>query len=213
MLEPRKRLWSLLGLIALAIPLSAAALASACTGLATVATSASAAAPGAKITVNGSGFVAHDASDSRTEPAMIRFDTLDGPVIATASPTSQADGGKFSVEITVPALAPGEHVVVTTQNGTDGRPAYGTPARQAFTVTPAPAPPPPPPAPPTTVELPVLSQTFMTPAPPSAEALLRSAINRCKQRHSASKSKTKAGKRRLAKRRAACIADARKRLG
>ena len=214
MRNPGKRAWSLIGLGVLAVPLSVTALAYACTGLATVATSTTTAAAGTAVTVSGQGFVAHDPGDARTEPAMVRFDTLDGPVIATASPTPAADGGKFSVQVTVPQLEPGDHVLIVTQNGTDGRPAYGTPARQAFTVTaPALVPPPPPPAAPAVAAIPVLSQPFMTPAPPSAEALLRRAISRCKQRYSASKAKTKAGKRRLAKRRANCITSAQRRLG
>lgn len=214
MREPRKRFWSAIGLVAIAVPLTAAALASACTGLATVSTSTSTAAVGATLTVSGAGFGAHDPSDSRTEPAMIRFDSLTGPVVASASPSSAAEGGRFSVQMTVPALAPGDHVLVVTQNGVDGRPAYGTPARQAFAVIAAALDAPPaPPAAPGLTELPALSQVFMNPAPPSAESRLRSAISRCRQRHSASKAKTKAGKQRLAKRRAACIANARKRLG
>ena len=227
MVHPGKRVLTLFVLGALAVPLTFAAVASACTALATIASNPGAAAVGAAVTVTGQGFAPHDPSDSRTEPAMIRFDSLNGPVVATASPSSAADGGKFSVKITVPQLAVGDHVLVVTQDGTDGRPAFGTPARQAFAVTAAPPAPPPaatppppaaPPAPPAepaapaAVEVPVLSQPFMTPAPPSAETLLRRAITRCKQRHNPAKAKTKLGKRRLTSRRAACITSARNRL-
>ena len=214
MSAPRKRVWSQLVLVALAIPLTATAMAYACTGLATVTSSTSAAAPGTKVTVSGASFAAHDPADTRTEPAIIRFDSLTGPVVATASPTGSADGGRFSVELTVPALAAGNHVLVVTQNGIDGRPAYGTPARQAFTVlAPVPPPPPPPAAAAAPIEIPILSRPFMTPPPPSAESVLRSALSRCRRLHNPSKAKTKAGKRRLSKRRAACMTSAQKRLG
>ena len=226
MLNPGKRVFTLVVLGLLAVPLSFAAIAAACTALATIASNPGAAAVGATVTVTGQGFSPHDPSDARTEPAMVRFDSLNGPVVGTASPSSAAAGGKFSVQITVPQLAVGDHVLVVTQNGTDGRPAFGTPARQAFAVTappappPAAAPPPPaaPPAPPAApataavVEVPVLSQPFMTPAPPSAETLLRRAITRCQQRHNPAKAKTRVGKRRVTSRRAACITSARNRL-
>jgi hypothetical protein len=52
----------------------------------------------------------------------------------------------------------------------------------------------------------------MTPAPPSAETLLRRAIARCKQRYNPTKAKTKLGKRRATSRRATCITSARNRL-
>lgn len=217
MLDSAKRVWVLCGLALVAVPLSAAALAYACTGLATVSTAPGAVA-GTTVVVTGSGFAAHDPLDIRTEPAKIRFDNPAGTVVATASPTPATDGGKFSVSITVPALDAGDHVLIVTQNGTDGRPAYGTPARAAFAiVAPAaeaapvapPAAPAPPPAAPAPIEMPALSQPFVVPAKTLA---LRRALAACRSKFSASKAKTKAGKRRMASRRSACIKSAKARL-
>jgi hypothetical protein len=211
-----KRGWLMFGFGLAAIPLSAAAIAYACTGLATVSTSSSSATSGATVVVTGSGFAAHDPSDIRTEQAKVRFDDPSGDVVATASPTPANDGGKFSVQITVPALAAGDHVLIVTQNGSDGRPAFGTPARQAFAIT-APAAVPaavvaaapvaaaPALAP---IDVPVLSQPFVTPA---RERALSKAIASCRSRFSVTKAKTKRGKARMTQRRSACIKAARTR--
>ena len=210
-----KRVWVSLAMGLLAVPLSAASLAYACTGLATLSTSAASAAPGDIITVSARGFSPHDPSDSRTSPAELRMDSMTGPVIGTASPSSAQSGGNFSVQITVPKVEAGDHVLIATQNRSDGRPSYGTPARTVLTVNA----PPPAPAPPPATPQPAPAQAAPAPAPQVAAAptttpqvspatTLARAVERCTKKYSAKKAKTKDGKKRMAARRAACIKQA-----
>lgn len=221
-----KRVWVVVGMGLLSVPLVTVGLAYACTGLATVSSNPGSGAPGSTVTVNGKGFIAHDPSDVRTSPAEIRLGSMDGPVLATASPAGGSAGGSFSVEMTVPQVSPGQHVLVVTQRGADGRPAYGTPARQAFAVIapPPPAPAPAPalaqPAPLGTLPVAVQPAPAATPAPSnrrtSSSASRRRALARalasCNRRYSSRKAKTRAGKLRMAKRRVTCRSKARSAL-
>ena len=213
-----KRVWLLLGLGALAVPLAAVGLAYACTGLATVSSNPGSGAPGDAVTVSGKGFTPHDPSDTRTSPAEIRLDSQSGPVLATANPAGGSAGGSFSAQITVPQVAAGDHVLMVTQVGTDGRPSYGTPARQVFTVTEAPAPAP--------AAVPVVAPAATqaaapqaTPSSPSSgasssakkAAALKKAVAKCNRKYSAKKGKTKASKKALTKKRASCVTKAKAR--
>ena len=210
-----KRAWLLPGLGLLAVPVAAAGVASACTGLATVNASPGAAAVGESVTITGKGFAPHGPTDVRNGPAEVRMDDQRGPVLATVSPSAAGTGGNFSVRITVPQIAAGEHVIIVTQNGTSGQPAYGTPARQVFTITPSPSSGQPPGQPASQPASQPVTGTVVTAQPadtPAAQpagsqtATARGkAIARCKKRYSAKKAKTRAGKKRMAKRRAACI--------
>jgi len=221
-----KRAWAVLTMGLLIVPMSAASLAYACTGLATISSSPGSAVAGETVTINARGFAPHDPSDSRTgSPAEIRMDSMDGPVIGTASPSASGTGGSFSVQIKVPQVEPGEHVLIATQNRNDGRPSYGTPARTVFTVNPtpapaaagvqaaAPAPAPqaaaPTPAPPTTKAAPTQAAPKV-PQPNSRKTLAR-AVKRCTTKYDVKKAKTRVGKKRTAARRAACIKQAKRR--
>lgn len=200
-----KRVWLLLALGVLAAPVSAAGVAYACTALATINTSTtSAVVPGATITVSGKFFAPHDPSDVRTTPAVVHLDRVDGPALAQASPTPASSGGTFSVDITVPAVEPGDHVVIVTQNGIDGRPAYGTPARTVVTVLPAPAQPAAAPDP-----LPAVAPLGAFPtSPPRAAPRPKTMAQRvaaCKSKYKVKSAKTKQGRQRIAARRASCI--------
>lgn len=209
-----KRGLTLLALSLVLVPMSAASLAYACTGLATISTSPGSAVAGATVTVDARGFAPHDPSDGRTSPAEIRMDSMTGPVIGTASPSSAKSGGNFSVQITVPAVAAGDHVLIATQNGADGRPSYGTPARTVFTVDPTPAAAPvaaaaaaPAAAPSAAVAAaPAAVSSKSVSRRPSARA---KAIARCSTRYNAKRAKTRAGKRRTLAHRKACIKRAR----
>jgi hypothetical protein len=214
-----KRVWLLLGLGALAVPLAAVGLAYACTGLATVSSNPGSGAPGDTVTISGKGFTPHDPSDTRTSPAEIRLDSQSGPVLATANPAGGAAGGSFSAQITVPQVAAGDHVLMVTQVGTDGRPSYGTPARQVLTVTAAPAPAPAavPVVAPAATQAAAPAQT--TPSSPSSgasssakkAAALKKAVAKCNRKYSAKKGKTKAGKKALSRKRASCVSKAKAR--
>jgi len=207
----QKRVWTFAGMGVLAVPLTAAAIAYACTSLATVSLDKPAAVSGTTVTVSGKGFTPHDAGDTTTDAAKVRFDNLDGAVVATANPSSASDGGKFTVQVQVPALDAGDHVLVVTQNGSDGRPAYGTPARQVFTVlAPAAAAAAPPGV---TAVAPPLSQAMLVPTvtkPSGDSAKLTKAVASCKKKFSARKAKTRAGRKSMARKRATCITSAEK---
>ncbi len=212
-----KRGLTLLALSLVLVPMSAASLAYACTGLATISTSPGSAVAGATVTVDARGFAPHDPSDARTSPAEIRMDSMTGPVIGTASPSSARSGGNFSVQITVPAVAAGDHVLIATQNGSSGSPAYGTPARTVFTVDPTPAaapvavaaaPAPTPVAAPSAAVAPAPAAVSSKSASSGPSALAK-AIARCSTKYNAKKAKTVAGKRRTLARRKACIKQAR----
>jgi hypothetical protein len=195
-----------------AVPVVAVGVAYGCTALATANTSTSTATPGTTITVSGKGFSPHDPSDARTAPAVIRLDRVDGPALATATPSSSATGGAFAVDVTVPDVEAGPHVLVVTQDGIDGRPAYGTPARAVLMVEPRPAPPAPPVAPAPPPPPPALA-VVPPPAPPAAapkRTTLAQRIAACKRKHKLSTAKTKRGRARIAARRAACIRSARR---
>jgi hypothetical protein len=127
-----KHAWLLLGLGLLAVPLVGVALSYACTGLATLSLTPVSALAGSGVTVTGKGFTAHDPSDARTgQAAQLRLDSLSSPLLGTAAPGAD---GAFSVRITVPRVTPGDHVIIATQNTSDGTPSYGTPARQVLKV-------------------------------------------------------------------------------
>jgi len=126
----------LMALGLMAVPVTAVGVAYACTALAVAETNVRTATVGDTVTVTGKFFAPHDPSDIRTSPAIVRMDRVDGPALAQASPNGD---GTFSVNITVPATDAGEHVVIITQTGISGAPAYGSPARTVLRVTPAPA--------------------------------------------------------------------------
>ena len=123
----------------LTAPVVLASLAYACTSLATLGLNPQQGEAGQKVTVTGRGFVPHGSETRSGQPVAIRFDSQRNPVLATATPSGT--DGSFSVQITVPQVPAGNHVVISTQARNDGSVASGTPARQAFTVVaPAPAP-------------------------------------------------------------------------
>ncbi len=213
-----KRTALMLGLGVLAVPLVGTALAYGCTAIATLQTSSAEGTPGSVVTVTGKGFGTHDAQDERSNrPAEIRMGSLTAPVLATTSPTG--DNGTFTAQFTVPADAPaGETFIAVTQERADGRTVYGTPARQAFTVSAAPAAP----APATPTAPPVVSPDAGDRGDRGAgdgQAQRRQAARRraqrkravavCKRKFSARNATRKVGKRRMAKRRSACIKRAR----
>ncbi len=221
-----KRVRLVLAMGLMTVPLSAASVAYACTGLATISSNPGSGSAGDAVTVEARGFAPHDPADARTSPVEIRMDSLDGPVIATASPSSAKSGGNFSARITVPNAEPGEHVLIATQNAADGRPAYGSPARTVFTVNssparaPAAAPAPASAAAPAAVGQPAAgSPQFSAPTArllpvrrstsrASITATLKRAVTRCKSKNNPKKATTRVGKRRVTARRATCIKQA-----
>jgi hypothetical protein len=130
----------LLSLAAMAVPLGMAAVtAYACTSVATLSDSPGAGLPGSTVNVSGAFFGTHDPSDATTAgPVLLRLGSITGPVLATATPTGTSR--TFTVAVTIPADAtPGDTFITATQADANGTPVYGTPARQAFSVTAPPA--------------------------------------------------------------------------
>jgi hypothetical protein len=196
------RFWPVVSLGLLAVPVCAAGIAYGCTALATVSTSSPSAVAGSSVSVAGKFFAPHDPSDIRTSPALIRMDTVDGPALATASPNS---AGTFSVAITIPSTTPaGDHVLIVTQNGINGAPAYGTPARTVLTVDPAPLPAVTVPAPSALAPV-TVPAALSTPLATVKKLTKAQKIARCKSKYKPSKAKTKQGRKRIAARRSACI--------
>ncbi|MDQ6776850.1 MAG: hypothetical protein M3071_11700 [Actinomycetota bacterium] len=123
-----------LGLVA--IPMGVAAVSAyACTAVATLTDSPGAALAGSTVTISGSFFGTHDASVATSAGAVeLRLGSLTGPVLANATPAGT--DRSFSVQVTIPAgAAPGATFIAATQATASGTPVYGTPARQAFTVS------------------------------------------------------------------------------
>jgi hypothetical protein len=101
-----------------------AAVAYACTNLATLNLSQGAGAPGTSFTATGSSF-------APSAPVQLHWNSLTGPVLAKAmaSPT-----GSIAATAAIPSSAtPGAYVIVATQM-VKGSPAFGTPARSTFQV-------------------------------------------------------------------------------
>lgn len=224
-----KRARLLLGVGLLAVSVSAIGIAHACTALTTVTANPGAAVAGDSVTITGKGFTPHSQGDVTTRPAEVRMDDQRGAVLATASPQGGGAGGSFSAPITVPQVPPGDHVIIVTQLDPAGKPVYGTPARQVLTVTapsdsgqpagqlavppPAAAPGSQPDAGQTAAGTTDAGQSSGTPAakPPGSKAALKNAVANCKKNYNSKKAKTAAGKKRLAKQRAACISKAKSR--
>ena len=131
-----RRRWYLVALGVVAAPLVGASLAYACTSLATLGLNPTSGTAGQQVTVTGRGFSAHDAADVRTGLIEVRFDSLNSPSLTVIK--ADPNGG-FTAQIAIPqSAAPGNHVVIATQNRANGTAAGGTPARQSFTVVASP---------------------------------------------------------------------------
>ena len=106
------RRWTTAGLGAAAVGVLSAAAAWACVAGPSAFTSSLNAKAGEEITITGVDF-------NRPQPVMVRFDALDGPVLADlGTPRNNRVEGK----VTIPqGTAPGSHVLVFTQTGADGK--------------------------------------------------------------------------------------------
>lgn len=115
-------------------------------------------AAGAMLTGTGSGFSPQGAA------VQIHLDSTAGPSMWSGR---ASEDGLITFGFAVPSVAPGNHVVVATQTGSDGDPVPGTPVTVPIRVTPAPTPSasstpaPPPPTPPQ-----IRGQSVPSTAPP-----------------------------------------------
>lgn len=106
----------------------------ACTNLATLNLSNASGTSGTNVTVTGSSFATAKsfatASASQAVPVQLHWNSVTGPVLATAIPDAT---GNISAAVTIPQAQPGYYVLVATQQ-VKGVNEYGTPARAAFQV-------------------------------------------------------------------------------
>ncbi len=128
----RVRRWAIGGLGAVGAVLLVGAAAWACVSGPAINLSTVNAKPGQQVTVNGTNF-------SKTDPVTVRWNSLDGPVIATldTQPAGGTGSGRIvSGTITVPADAKaGNYVLIFTQSSPDGKLSQ-QPIRALLTVTP-----------------------------------------------------------------------------
>jgi hypothetical protein len=115
----------------------------ACTNLATISTNAESGHPGDNLTIVGTSFPVPRAAGATPTSVVIRWGSVDGPVVATAVPDRT---GTISSSFTVPPSAPGHVVIVAVQrravvdpDAPDAPPGLfidepGTPARATFRV-------------------------------------------------------------------------------
>ena len=107
-----------------------AAVAFACTNLATLRLSSSSGNQGDTVTVTGSSFnVATDVAAS--SPVVLHWNRLDGIPLATTTPDR---AGNIAATFPVPQGEPGYYVIVATQRDPRGVDEYGTPARASFQI-------------------------------------------------------------------------------
>lgn len=103
-----------------------AAAAWACIPVATLNVSPAQARPGEQVTVTGSFY-------GKKSPVVLRFNTLDGPVVGTITPDKSS--GLLSGTFVVPADArPGNYVLIATQEAVRGETTWGVPSRALLTV-------------------------------------------------------------------------------
>ena len=180
---------------ALALVLAVVSLAWACTGPsfgvpATFTLSSSEGPAGSNVTAEGTGWEAENR-------VVIRWDSKDGPVLAEPA------GPDFSQPIKIPSTAtPGDHLVVATAAGRlpMTAPLFVTRTAEPPAGQPGPSVQPPPPA------------TEGTSGASGARAKRARAVAICKRRYGSKRAKTASTRRRLAKKRAACIRRAKKRF-
>ena len=102
----------------------AAAAAWACVPVATLNLSTTQAKAGQDITVTGNSY-------NGTKPAVVHFNSVDGPVLGSFVPA----GGRIEGTVTIPAgTQPGNYLLVVTQEFTQGVQTWGVPARALLSV-------------------------------------------------------------------------------
>lgn len=131
----RRYRWRLLGgfLVGAAALITIASAGWGCVAMATLDLKSSLVEPDQRVEFEGSYY--HDGM-----PVVLRWDSLDGPPLATVSPAEMIDfhhayWRSITGTFTVPAYAtPGTHVVLATQEASPGKPVWGVPSRAVVQV-------------------------------------------------------------------------------
>ena len=126
----KRKVSILSGAAALAMVITAA-VAFACTNLATLNLSSAAGKPGDTVTVTGSSFAVNSRDVAASHPVVLRWNGVNGPELATVQPDR---AGNISATFTVPDGQPGYYVIVGTQKDANGVDTYGTPARASYQI-------------------------------------------------------------------------------
>ena len=127
-MSPTKKGSVFFGVLGTAMVLAAVA-AFACTNLATLNLSTPTGIPGDVVTMTGSSF--RVPTSGPTNPVLLHWNGVDGPVLAQAMPDK---AGNISATFSVPNGQPGYYVIVATQRTPAGVDEYGTPARASFQI-------------------------------------------------------------------------------
>ena len=107
----------------------------ACVDLATIELAQGEARPGDQVAGTGKGFADDHGGAPGPEPVVVRFGSATGSVVWSGRPAADHT---IAFSFTVPAVPPGEYLIVAMQTTADGTPAPGTPARDVLTVVAAP---------------------------------------------------------------------------
>ncbi len=119
------RKFGLVGLVGAVSTVVMTAASWACIPVATLNASPAQAKPGQHVTVSGAQY-------GEKSPVVIRFNALDGPVLASLTP---AKDGLISGAVTIPNDAkPGNYVLVATQEAVRGETTWGVPSRALVSV-------------------------------------------------------------------------------
>jgi len=139
---------------------------------------------------------------SPNTPVVLTLQPPSGPAQTVDARAQTNSQGYFETSFALPPDAPpGDYVLQATTNTITARDTFEVVAQSEVVPTPlTPQPPPAPPAPTTPADQP----------PPDTKAARRRAIAKCKKRHRARASMSAAKKRKLARKRAACLRSVKK---
>jgi hypothetical protein len=112
------------GFVAGIVGVAMAAAAWACVPVATLNLSTTQVSPGQDIGITGAAY-------NGNKPAVVHFNSIDGPVLGSFVP----NGGRIEGNVTIPpGTPPGDYLLVVTQEFTQGVQTWGVPARAAISV-------------------------------------------------------------------------------
>lgn len=127
MLRTSRRFAVLAAIGIIGVPLTIAATAFACANLMSAKLNRASASPSSQVQFMGRNFN----SNAAASPVSIRWNGRRGAVLFEGRP---ARSGKLSTKFRVPNVRPGYYMVIATQDGPNGRPAAGSPARAVLKV-------------------------------------------------------------------------------
>lgn len=128
--------WYAAGFGVLLAPVLLASIAYACSSLATLSIDQASAEPGQTINASARSF-ARGSDAEISSPIEARLGSRSGQLLWSGRPDAD---GNASFSFVVPQVSPGQYTIIALQNGADGKPLPGSPARVVLAVTGLPAP-------------------------------------------------------------------------